>query len=75
MVKRVEEFAYNMIVNVFNSQDTAPLAINGILEVGSYDPGPKGSRIEDPAEWTPEKFIKKAASMTSGKKSKGDFDD
>jgi fructose-bisphosphate aldolase, class II len=75
MVKRVEEFAYNMIVNVFNSQDTAPLAINAVLEAGTYDPGPKGSRIENPAEWTSEKLIKKAASITSGKKSKGNFDD
>jgi fructose-bisphosphate aldolase, class II len=75
MVKRVEEFAYNMIVNVFNSQDTAPLAIKAVLEAGTYDPGPKGSRIENPAEWTPEKLIKKAASITSGKKSKGNFDD
>jgi fructose-bisphosphate aldolase, class II len=75
MIKRVEEFAYNMIVNVFNSRDTAPLAINAVLEAGTYDPGPKGSRIENPAEWTSEKLIKKAASMTSGKKSKGNFDD
>jgi fructose-bisphosphate aldolase, class II len=75
MIKRVEEFAYNMIVNVFNSQDTAPLAIDAVLEAGTYDPGPKGSRIENPAEWTSEKLIKKAASMTSGKKSKGNFDD
>jgi fructose-bisphosphate aldolase class II len=75
MIRRVEEFAYNMIVNVFNAKDTAPLAINAILEAGTYDPGPKGNRIEDPAEWTSEKIIKKAAAMTSGKKPKGDFDD
>ncbi len=75
MIQRVEDFAYNMIVNVFNSSDTAPLAINAVLEAGSYDPGPKGSRIEDPAEWTPEKIIEKAASISSGKKSEGDFED
>ena len=75
MIQRVEDFAYNMIVNVFNSNDTAPLAINAVLETGSYDPGPKGSRIEDPAEWTPEKIGEKAASISSGKKSEGDFDD
>jgi fructose-bisphosphate aldolase class II len=75
MIKRVEEFAYNMIVSVFNSKDTASLAINAVLEAGTYDPGPKGSRIENPAEWTPEKLTKKAASITSGKKSKGNFDD
>jgi fructose-bisphosphate aldolase class II len=75
MSKRVEEFAYNMIVDVFNAKDTAPLAIDAILETGTYDPGSKGSRIEDPAEWTPEKIIKKAAAITSGKGPKGDFDD
>ena len=75
MVKRVEEFAYNMIVNVFNAEDTAPLAINAIIEAGTYDPGPKGRRIEDPAEWTAEKIVQKAASLTSGKGPKGNFDD
>nr|MBC8457019.1 class II fructose-bisphosphate aldolase [Deltaproteobacteria bacterium] len=38
MVKRVEEFVYNMLVNVFNAQDTAPLAIDVILKAGTYDP-------------------------------------
>ncbi|MEJ2657126.1 MAG: class II fructose-bisphosphate aldolase [Desulfobacterales bacterium] len=75
MVKRVEEFAYNMLVNVFNADDTAPLAINGILEAGTYDPGPKASRIENPAEWTQEEIIKKATAMSSDKGPKGDFDD
>ena len=75
MIKRVEEFAYNMIVNVFNAKDTATLAINAILEAGTYDPGPKGSRIEDPAEWTKEHITKKAVGMTPVKGPKGDFDD
>ena len=75
MIKRVEEFAYNMIVKVFNAEDTAPIAINAILEAGTYNPGPKGKRIEDPAEWTMEKIIKKAAAMVPDKGPKGDFDD
>jgi len=33
-------------------QDTASLAIETILKAGSYDLGPKVTRIEDPAEWT-----------------------
>jgi len=49
MVKRVEEFIYNMLVNVFNAQDTALLAIEAILSTGTYDPGPRAARIEDPA--------------------------
>jgi fructose-bisphosphate aldolase class II len=75
MIKRVEEFAYNMIVNVFNAKDTAPLAINMILEAGTYDPGPKASRIEDPNEWTSEKIVRRAATIDSDKGPKGDFDD
>ena len=75
MIKRVEEFIYNMLVNVFNAKDTAPLAINTILEAGTYDPGPKASQIEDPDEWTSEKIVRRAATIVSDKGPKGDFDD
>jgi len=75
MVKRVEDFIYNMLVNVFNAQDTAPIAIEGILEAGSYDPGPKTERIENPDDWTPEKIVQKAALITTDKGPKGNFDD
>ena len=75
MVRRVEEFVYNMLVNVFNAQDTAPLAIDAILQAGSHDPGPKVGRIEDPAEWTSEKIIEKARSLDSDRGPEGDFDD
>jgi len=75
MIKRVEEFVYNMLVNVFNAKDTAPIAINAILEAGTYDPGPKASRIEDPDEWTSERIVQRAAAIDSDKGSSGDFDD
>ncbi len=75
MVNRVEEFVYNMLINVFNAQDTASFAIEGILEAGTYNPGPKAVKIEDPAEWTPEKIVKRATSITSDKVAEGDFDD
>jgi fructose/tagatose bisphosphate aldolase len=75
MVKRVEAFVYNMLVNVFNAEDTAQLAIDDILETGSHDPGPKTERIEDPAEWTPELIKQKAAEIDSDKGPEGDFDD
>ncbi|MEA1947911.1 MAG: class II fructose-bisphosphate aldolase [Thermodesulfobacteriota bacterium] len=75
MVNRVEEFVYNMLINVFNAQDTASFAIKGILEAGTYNPGPKAVKIEDPAEWTPEKIVKRATSITSDKGAEGDFDD
>ena len=75
MTKGVEEFVYDLLVNVFNAQDTAPLAIEGILEAGSYDLGPKVGRIEDPSEWTEEKIREKAKALNSDKGPKGDFDD
>ena len=75
MVKRVEAFVYNMLVNVFNAQDSAPLAIEAILKAGTYDPGRKAERIENPDEWTPEKIVKRATSITSDKGAEGDFDD
>jgi hypothetical protein len=75
MISRVEEFAYNMLVNVFNAKDTAPLAINAILETGTYDPGPKASQIENPDEWTPDRIVQGAAKLGSDKGPKGDFDD
>ena len=75
MAKRVEEFVYNMLVNVLNTKDTAPLALAAILEAGSYDAGPKGQRIEDTAQWTAEKIVKRGASISSDKGPEGDFDD
>jgi fructose/tagatose bisphosphate aldolase len=75
MVKRVEEFVYNMLVNVLNTENTAPLTVAAILEAGSYDAGPKGERIEDPTQWTPELIIKRGASISSDKGPEGDFDD
>jgi len=75
LAKRVEEFVYNMLVNVFNTENTAPMAVAAILEAGSYDAGPKTDRIENPAEWTPEKIIERAASIQSDKGPQGDFDD
>ncbi len=75
MAKRVESFAYNMIVNVFNSADTAPLAIQNILKTDSYDPGPKSQRIENPDDWTPDLIIQRAAGISSDKGEEGDFDD
>ncbi|RPH51213.1 MAG: ketose-bisphosphate aldolase [Desulfobacteraceae bacterium] len=75
MAKRVEDFIYNMIINVFNGKNSAPVAIQKILEAGSYDPGAKVGRIEDPGQWTPEKISERAAAITSDKGAKGNFDD
>lgn len=75
MAKRVEDFVYNMLTTVFNSQDTADYAIDAIIKAGSHDPGPKSKRIENPDEWTPDKIAAKAAAIDSDKGPEGDFED
>jgi fructose/tagatose bisphosphate aldolase len=75
MINRVEEFVYDMLVNVLNAKDTAPIAVAEILSAGSWDPGPKGIKIEDPDQWTPDKIIKRAASMKRDRGPAGDFGD
>jgi hypothetical protein len=75
MANRVEEFVYNMLVNVLNTEDTAPLAVEAILKAGSHEAGPKAERIEDPVQWTAEKIIARAATIEGNKGPEGDFDD
>ena len=75
MVKRVEDFVYDMLVNVLNSGDTAPLVLADILETGSHNPGAKVERIDNPADWTTEKIREKAELICSDKGPQGDFDD
>lgn len=75
MAKRVENFVYSMLVEVFNAADTAAFGVSAILEAGSYDLGSKTGRIESPEEWTPEKIRERAASLTSDKGPQGHFDD
>ncbi len=75
MINRVEKFVYDMLVNVLNAKDTAPIAVAEILSAGSWDPGPKGIKTENPDEWTPDKIIKRAASMKRDRGPAGDFDD
>ena len=75
MCKRVEDFVYGLLTDVFNAGDTAPLAIETILKAGSYDPGAKAERIEDPAGWTGPKIRERAAAIDSDKGPAGDFDD
>jgi fructose-bisphosphate aldolase class II len=75
MVRRVEDFVYTLLTDVFNAADTAPLALEAILKAGSHDLGPKGKRIEDPAAWTREKIAEKASALDADKGPAGDFDD
>ncbi|HEN21316.1 MAG TPA: ketose-bisphosphate aldolase [Desulfobacteraceae bacterium] len=75
MTKDVEDFVFNLLTTVFNAGDTAPIAIDAIIEAGSYDLGPKGTRIENPDEWTEPGIREKAARLNSEKGPKGNFDD
>ncbi|MBP2669610.1 MAG: ketose,6-bisphosphate aldolase, class, partial [Deltaproteobacteria bacterium] len=75
MCRGVEDFAFKMMTTVFNAKDTAPLALEAILEAGTFDLGPKAGRIEEPAEWTEAKIVERAKTLSSDKGAKGDFDD
>jgi len=75
MCKRVEGFICNMLVDVFSAGDSADIAKAEILKAGSYDLGSKAERIEDPADWTKEKIIARAAELDTDKGPEGDFDD
>ncbi len=75
MSKEVEDFVYDLLVNVFNAKDTAQLAIDAILEAGSYDLGVKAGQIDNPDDWTEEKIKERAAAIDSDKGPEGDFDD
>jgi len=75
MVAAVEDFAYHMMVDVFNARDTAPLAIEAILKADTYTPGPKARRIEKAADWTPEKIKERAAALQPNQGPLGNFDD
>ncbi len=75
MVRGVEEFVYHLLTRVFNTADTAPLAIEAILRAESHDLGPKAERLENPAEWTEEKVRERAKALQKEEGPGGDFDD
>ncbi|HBN26791.1 MAG TPA: ketose-bisphosphate aldolase [Desulfobacteraceae bacterium] len=75
MIQRVEDFIHNMLVNVLNAKDTAPIIIDEILKADSYNIADDSTRIENPDEWTPEKIRARASLIISDKGQEGDFDD
>ncbi len=75
MARRVEDFVYSMLVDVFNAVDSAPLAMELLVEAGSHHIGDEAERIEDPADWTREKIIQRARTLDVDKGPEGDFDD
>jgi fructose-bisphosphate aldolase, class II len=75
MARRVEDFVYFLLTAVFNAGDTAELGVEAILAAGSYELGPKASRIESPEDWTEAKIHGRAAALQTDKGPDGDFDD
>ena len=75
MISRVESFVYDLLAGSFNASDTAPLAIEAILAADGYDAGAKARPIENPADWTREKIIEKAALLNTDKGPAGDYED
>ncbi|NOY87009.1 MAG: class II fructose-bisphosphate aldolase [Deltaproteobacteria bacterium] len=74
-VQAVEDFVYRLLTDVFNASDTAPLAVQSILQADSFDLGPKSGRIEDPGQWTEKLIVKRAGEINTDKGPGGDFDD
>ncbi len=75
MARRVEDFVYTLLVEVFNARDTARLGVDEILAAGSCDLGPKTGRVESPEQWTEEKIREQAAKLDTDKGPDGDYDD
>lgn len=75
MSKRVEDFVYNMLVNVFNAEGTGTIAKELLLKAGSYDLPAKGRQLENKDDWTKEKIIERAKMLDVDKGPDGDFDD
>lgn len=75
MTKRVEEFVYQILTEVFNAEGTATIAKDLLLESGSYDLGPKAETVEELSEWSREKIIERAKTLDVDKGPQGDFDD
>ena len=75
MVKRVEDFIYHMLTDVFNAKDSANVAIQNLLDADNISTKAVVGQIENPAEWTSEKIKEKAKFINSDKGPEGDFDD
>ena len=75
MARRVEDFVYTLLVEVFNAGDTARYGVEALLEAGSYDLGPKTGRLEPLEEWSDDEIRRRAATLDTDKGPEGDFDD
>lgn len=74
----VADFVYNLLVNVFNAENTADLALETIVEAGGYMAPAKAAQIEDPDTWSPDDYGIELGSHDFGCRDHdhgGDFDD
>jgi fructose-bisphosphate aldolase class II len=75
MARRVEDFVFILLADVFNASETAQFGVEAILAAGSYDLGPKTGRIESAEDWTEAKIRERATTLTSDKGPQGHYDD
>ena len=73
MENDVADFVYHLLVNVFNAENSADLALGIIAEANSYIAPDKAQQIEDPKTWNPADYGIEAG--THKEKSEGNFDD
>jgi len=75
MIGRVADFVQDMLLNIFNAEGTAEIALEMILKAGSHDVGTKTGRIEDPADWSETAIRERAKAILSDKGPAGNFED
>lgn len=77
MENDVADFVYELLVNVFNAENTADLALEIIAEAESYIAPEKSVQIEDPETWNPADYGIEPGSHSAncGDSHGGDFDD
>ena len=63
MTNAVEEFAFHMMKNVFNSENTGDILIDILLSKNSYDAGNKAECIEKREDWSFEKIKERSKNL------------
>lgn len=81
MENDVADFVYDLLVNVFNAENAADLALEIIVEANGYMALPKAKQIVDPNTWSPADYGIEPCSHEhgfdcgKGHGAGGDFDD
>lgn len=75
MADAVADFVYWLLTDVFNAGGTARYAAEALADADGFDLGPKVGVIEPAADWTRERILAKAKSLSREKGPEGNFDD